>query len=95
MEVAARNAAPIPVTRYSMQVAALKEFRDLCYNMINCPKPKVSAIHGAVVGAGLAAALLAGVIGPSMRCSYPPGSWCGIHRDRCQEPYSRLDCVQS
>ncbi len=46
---------------YSMQAAALKEFRDLCYNMINCSKPIVSAIHGAAVGAGLAVALLADV----------------------------------
>ena len=46
---------------YSMQAAALKEFRELCYNMINCSKPIVSAIHGPAVGAGLAAALLADV----------------------------------
>lgn len=46
---------------YAMQTAALKEFRDLCYNMINCSKPIVSAIHGPAVGAGLAAALLADV----------------------------------
>ena len=46
---------------YTMQAAALKEFRDLCYNMINCSKPIVSAIHGPAVGAGLAAALLADV----------------------------------
>jgi len=46
---------------YAMQVAALREFRDLCYNIINCSKPIVSAIHGPAVGAGLAAALLADV----------------------------------
>lgn len=46
---------------YSMQAAALKEFRDLCYNMINCSKPIISAIHGPAVGAGLAAALLADI----------------------------------
>ena len=46
---------------YEMQVAALREFRDLCYNIINCSKPIVSAIHGPAVGAGLAAALLADV----------------------------------
>jgi enoyl-CoA hydratase len=46
---------------YSMQAAALKEFRELCYNMIDCSKPIVSAIHGPAVGAGLAAALLADV----------------------------------
>lgn len=46
---------------YGMQAAALKEFRELCYNMIDCSKPIVSAIHGPAVGAGLAAALLADV----------------------------------
>lgn len=46
---------------YDMQVDALKEFRDLCYNMINCSKPIVSAIQGPAVGAGLTAALLADI----------------------------------
>jgi enoyl-CoA hydratase len=38
-----------------------REARDLVYNMINCSKPIVSAIHGPAVGAGLAAALLADI----------------------------------
>jgi enoyl-CoA hydratase len=38
-----------------------REARDLVYNMINCSKIIVSAIHGPAVGAGLAAALLADV----------------------------------
>lgn len=38
-----------------------KEARDLVYNVINCSKPIVSAIHGPAVGAGLAVALLADV----------------------------------
>ena len=38
-----------------------KEARDLVYNVINCSKPVVSAIHGPCVGAGLAVALLADV----------------------------------
>jgi len=46
---------------YDMQAAGFREFRNLCYNVINCSKPIVSAIHGPVVGAGLAAALLADV----------------------------------
>lgn len=46
---------------YQRQSEALREFRDLCYNIINCSKPIVSAIHGAAVGAGLAAALMADV----------------------------------
>ena len=36
-----------------------KEARDLVYNVINCDKPIVSAIHGPAVGAGLVAGLLA------------------------------------
>ncbi|WP_180970146.1 enoyl-CoA hydratase/isomerase family protein [Deinococcus planocerae] len=38
-----------------------KEARDLVYNIINCSKPVVSAIHGPCVGAGLAVALLADI----------------------------------
>lgn len=38
-----------------------REARDLVYNIINCSKPIVSAIHGSVVGAGMAAALLADI----------------------------------
>ena len=38
-----------------------RETRDLVYNVIDCPKPIVSAIHGPAVGAGLVAALLADI----------------------------------
>lgn len=38
-----------------------KEARDLVYNVVNCGKPIVSAIHGPCVGAGLAVALLSDV----------------------------------
>ncbi|MEO0971690.1 MAG: enoyl-CoA hydratase/isomerase family protein [Pseudomonadota bacterium] len=38
-----------------------REARDLVYNIVNCSKPIVSAIHGPAVGAGLAVALLADV----------------------------------
>lgn len=38
-----------------------REARDLVYNIINCSKPIVSAIQGAAVGAGLAAALVADI----------------------------------
>ena len=38
-----------------------KESKDLVYNIINCSKPVVSAIHGPAVGAGLAVALLADI----------------------------------
>lgn len=38
-----------------------REARDLVYNIINCSKPIISSIHGAAVGAGLVAALLADI----------------------------------
>lgn len=38
-----------------------REARDLVYNIINCPRPVVSAIQGAAVGAGLAAAMCADI----------------------------------
>ena len=38
-----------------------KEARDLVYNVIDCSKPIVSAMHGPAVGAGLVAGLLADI----------------------------------
>ena len=38
-----------------------REARDLVYNMLNCSKIIVSAIHGPAVGAGLAAGLMADI----------------------------------
>jgi enoyl-CoA hydratase len=38
-----------------------KEARDLVYNVINCDKPIVSAMHGPAVGAGLVAGMLADI----------------------------------
>lgn len=46
---------------YQRQTEALREFRELCYNIVNCSKPIISAIHGAAVGAGLAAAVMADI----------------------------------
>ena len=44
-----------------VRARAWREARDLVYNMINCSKIIVSAIHGPAVGAGLAAALMADI----------------------------------
>jgi enoyl-CoA hydratase len=38
-----------------------REARDLVYNMINCSKPIISAIHGPAVGAGLVVGLMADI----------------------------------
>ncbi len=46
---------------YAVRTRVLREARDLVFNVINCSKPIVSAIHGPAVGAGLAAGLLADV----------------------------------
>ena len=46
---------------YDTRVGVWKEARDLVYNVINCSKPIVSAMHGAAVGAGLVVGLLADI----------------------------------
>ena len=46
---------------YAVRTRVLREARDLVFNVINCSKPVVSAVHGPAVGAGLVAALLADV----------------------------------
>jgi len=43
------------------RVRVFHEARDLVYNVINCPKPIVSAMTGPAVGAGLAVGLLADI----------------------------------
>ncbi len=46
---------------WTTRVRVWKEARDLVRNLVDCGKPVVSAIHGAAVGAGLVAGLLADV----------------------------------
>ena len=46
---------------YETRLRVFHEARDLVYNLINCPKPIVSAMTGPAVGAGLAVGLLADV----------------------------------
>ncbi|MBI5089140.1 MAG: enoyl-CoA hydratase/isomerase family protein [Actinobacteria bacterium] len=46
---------------YAVRTRVMREARDLVWNVINCSKPIVSAIHGPAVGAGLVAGLLADV----------------------------------
>jgi enoyl-CoA hydratase len=54
---------------YGMRTRIMREARDLVFNVINCAKPIVSAIHGPAVGAGLVAGILAdvSVVGRSAR----------------------------
>ena len=46
---------------FEVRTRVWKEARDLVYNIINCDKPVVSAMHGPAVGAGLVAVLLADI----------------------------------
>jgi len=46
---------------FDTRTRALREAHDLVYNMINCSKPIVSAMQGAVAGGGLAVGLLADI----------------------------------
>ena len=46
---------------YAARTRVLREARDLVFNVINCSKPIVSAMHGPAVGAGLVVGLLADV----------------------------------
>ena len=49
------------INDYAIRTRVMREARDLVWNVINCSKPIVSAIHGPAVGAGLVAGLLADV----------------------------------
>ena len=46
---------------FEVRTRVWREARDLVYNVINCSKPIVSAMHGPAVGAGLVAGLLADI----------------------------------
>src|SRR6478735_2944716 len=46
---------------FEVRTRVLREARDIVFNVIDCSKPIVSAIHGPAVGAGLVVALLADV----------------------------------
>lgn len=46
---------------FEVRARVWREARDLVYNLINCDKPIVSAMHGPAVGAGLVAGLLADI----------------------------------
>jgi len=48
-------------THFDVRARVWREARDLVYNVINCSKPIVSAMHGPAVGAGLVAGLLADI----------------------------------
>lgn len=49
------------IADHEARIRMFREARDLVFNIVDCSKPIVSAIHGAAVGAGLVAALLADI----------------------------------
>ena len=49
------------INDYATRTRVMREARDLVWNVINCSKPIVSAIHGPAVGAGLVAGMLADI----------------------------------
>jgi enoyl-CoA hydratase len=46
---------------FERRILTMREARDICYGVVNCSKPIVSAMTGPAVGAGLAVGLLADV----------------------------------
>ena len=48
-------------TDFETRTRTMREARDLVYNVLDCTKPIVSAIHGPAVGAGLVAGVLSDV----------------------------------
>lgn len=49
------------IDSFESRTRLMRETRQLVYNLIDCSKPVVSAIHGPVVGAGLAVAMLSDI----------------------------------
>lgn len=49
------------INDYDTRMQVMREARDLVWNILDCSKPIVSAIHGPAVGAGLVAAILADI----------------------------------
>jgi enoyl-CoA hydratase len=46
---------------YESRTRVMREARQLVYNLVDCSKPVIAAVHGPVVGAGLAVAVLADI----------------------------------
>lgn len=46
---------------YGYRMRIMRESRELFYNLVNCSKPVISAIHGPAVGAGLVVGLMSDI----------------------------------
>jgi enoyl-CoA hydratase len=49
------------IRSHAARVRVMREARDLVYNIVNCSKPIISAIHGPAVGAGLVVGMVADI----------------------------------
>src|SRR5918995_4557242 len=58
---------------FAARARVWREARDLVYNMLNCSKIIISAMHGPAVGAGLAAGLMAHISLPPPNPPLLPG----------------------
>ena len=56
------------IADHGYRMRAMKEARDIVYNVINCSRPTIAAMHGVAVGAGLAAAMVCDVTVATKSC---------------------------
>ena len=61
------------MTSFEKRAQVWKEARAIVYNMIECPKPVISAMRGVAVGAGLVCGLLADVSIATPQCRLVDG----------------------
>ena len=59
--------------KFEVRARIWKEARDIVYNIIDCPKPVVSAMRGVAVGAGLVCGILADVSIATPECRIVDG----------------------
>jgi enoyl-CoA hydratase len=78
---------------FATRTRVWKEARDLVYNVINCDKPIVSAMHGPAVGAGLVAGLLADISIASKTAKIVDGHTAWAWRQATTPPSSGHCCA--
>lgn len=61
------------MTSFEKRAQVWKEARAIVYNMVDCPKPVISAMRGVAVGAGLVCGLLADVSIATPQCRLVDG----------------------
>lgn len=56
------------INDHDFRMRALKEAREIVYNVINCSRPTIAAMNGVAVGAGLAAAMVCDITIATKSC---------------------------